>query len=106
MRSKPPPKRRRIPALDPEAYGILQRNLTTLMPAQVTPESFNTSYLFVHEIGELLLCRHAPFGFGTYACLTCHNLIFSSAFGNFVTVAIQLNLFATAMPNMLQGASL
>ncbi len=73
---KPPPKRRRIPALDPETYGILQRNLTTLMPAQVPLEFLNTPHLLVHEIGEPLLCCCAPFGVGVYTCLTCHGLIF------------------------------
>jgi hypothetical protein len=59
---KPPPKRCSIAALDPEVYGILHRNFTPLMSAQMPLESFNTSHLLVHEIGEHLLRCGAPVG--------------------------------------------
>jgi hypothetical protein len=80
---KPLPKRRRIAALDPETHGMFQRNLATLMPAQVPPESFNTPHLLVHETGELLLRCRAPCGFRAYVCLTCHDLIFLQCFQKF-----------------------
>jgi hypothetical protein len=74
---KPPPKGCRVAAFDPNAYGRLQRNLTTLMPAQVLAKSLNTSHLLVHEISELLLCCCVPFRVKVYVCLTCHHLISS-----------------------------
>jgi hypothetical protein len=77
------PKGCRIATLDPETYGILQRNLTTPMPAQVLAKSLNTSHLLVHEIGELLLRRCAPFSVIVYACLACHDLIFLQCFWKF-----------------------
>jgi hypothetical protein len=106
MTFKPPPKRCSIATLDPEAYGILQRNLTTLMSAQVPPESFNPSHLFVHEIGEPMLRCGVPFGVRAYACLAYHDLIFSGAFGNFIIIDLQLYLSATEVPSLLQAASL